>query len=189
MLDLIHQLLSQYPSVSEHQLLKYLHEQGVPDFANANLRDPQNLFRCHFLLFNALYRLQNQLNQNQQASLSINPLNISLSPWQQGSAALSLNDSLRSYYLEMDNLPQDQHHAAELLSGALLKLTQQDKVMAALNVLGITNSDLAVDSKTIRNQYRRLVCLHHPDRGGDKAKLQEVHQAMDILKELGIYHS
>ncbi|MFT0211001.1 DNA-J related domain-containing protein [Pseudomonas sp. F1_0610] len=187
MLNLIYSLLRAHAKLTEQQLLKLLHEHSVPAFSNPDLRDPKNLFRCHFLLFNALYQLRDQLLINQQGLLQIDPLGIELKPWNAALPELVQTDSLRSYYLDCANLPTGESKAAELLSGAILRLTEQDKTIAALKVLGFDNSQLVLDNKTIRTRYRQLVCLHHPDRGGDKDKLQEVHQAMDILKAQGIY--
>lgn len=187
MLNLIYNLLSAHAKLTEQQLLKLLHEHNVPAFSNPDLRDPKNLFRCHFLLFNALYQLHDQLLMNQQGLLQIDPLGIELQPWCVAHPELARTDSLRSYYLDFTNLSTGESKAADLLSGAILRLTEQDKMIAALKVLGFDAPQLALDNKTIRTRYRQLVCQHHPDRGGDKNKLQEVHQAMDILKTQGIY--
>lgn len=187
MLNLIYNLLSAHSKLTEQQLLKLLHEQGSPAFSNPDLRDPKNLFHCHFLLFNALYQLRDKLFAKQQGLLHIDPLSIELRPWSSSTAGLINTDSLRSYYLNMANLSSGTNKAADLLSGAILRLTEQDKVITALKVLGFENAELTLDSKTIRLRYRQLVCLHHPDRGGNKAKLQEIHHAMAILKAQGIY--
>ena len=34
----------------------------------------------------------------------------------------------------------------------------------------------------IKHRYRQLVSLHHPDRGGNTARLQSINKAMEILE-------
>ena len=48
----------------------------------------------------------------------------------------------------------------------------------ALAELGLKDP---VDNKTIRNEYRKLVMQHHPDRGGDTEKLQKLNDAIKSL--------
>mmetsp|Transcript_27651 Transcript_27651/g.33821 ORF Transcript_27651/g.33821 Transcript_27651/m.33821 type:complete len:405 (+) Transcript_27651:87-1301(+) len=47
-------------------------------------------------------------------------------------------------------------------------------------VLGI---DKNADGKTVKKEYRRLSRLHHPDRGGDASKAQEINAAYEILAD------
>lgn len=39
------------------------------------------------------------------------------------------------------------------------------------------------DDKTIRAAYRHLASLHHPDRGGDGRRMQEINAAFDLLMD------
>lgn len=52
--------------------------------------------------------------------------------------------------------------------------------MNPYNVLGIQENSTPED---IKNAYRKLASKHHPDRGGDTKKFQEIQQAYDILTD------
>lgn len=49
---------------------------------------------------------------------------------------------------------------------------------AALAVLGLAEP---TDWPAIRRRYRELAGRHHPDRGGEAGRLQEIHAALRIL--------
>ena len=54
-----------------------------------------------------------------------------------------------------------------------------DYRVKALEILGL---DEPVSYEEVRVQYKRLAMEHHPDRGGDKEKLQLINEAMQQLK-------
>jgi len=43
--------------------------------------------------------------------------------------------------------------------------------------------DRSADPETIKRAYRRLAAQHHPDRGGDKNRFQEIQAAYDTLSD------
>jgi curved DNA-binding protein len=49
------------------------------------------------------------------------------------------------------------------------------------NILGV-RSDAPADE--IKRAYRKLASKHHPDKGGDKTKFQEIQQAYDTLSDV-----
>ncbi|RCK67209.1 Mitochondrial DnaJ 2 [Candida viswanathii] len=57
-------------------------------------------------------------------------------------------------------------------------MTEQE----ALLVLGIEGNDiLNVDKKMIRDRYRRLMVLNHPDKKGSEYLSQRINEAKDVL--------
>mgnify|MGYP006172109141 CR=1 FL=1 len=84
------QLLQAAPDgIAEYTLIQQLKDRHSGHIPNLPLADKLVLFRTHFLLFNALYRLRERLWQEQTHLLEISPLCIRLLPYQAGSAALS----------------------------------------------------------------------------------------------------
>lgn len=48
------------------------------------------------------------------------------------------------------------------------------------NILGISKS---ASDEEIKNAYRKLARTHHPDKGGDKHKFQQIQEAYEILSD------
>ena len=47
-------------------------------------------------------------------------------------------------------------------------------------ILGLTRS---ASSDDIKRSYRKLASQHHPDKGGDKGRFQEIEEAYRILSD------
>ena len=187
-IPILNYLKSQAQAVSEHELLTQLERQG--DFEGALSKDKPfsqaselALFQKHFLIMNALYHLQAELMQ-EQWQLHISPLKIYLAPLVEGEAT-SLADSdtpaaLKAYYLDLSNLENtDEQGVADLLKGFWQRYLTEDKQLDAYQALEINPG---ADLKTVKLAYRRLVKVHHPDCGGDRAKFIEVRTAYEVLK-------
>lgn len=57
-------------------------------------------------------------------------------------------------------------------------MTEQE----ALLILGIEGDDiLNVDKKMVRDRYRKLMVLNHPDKQGSKYISQKINEAKDVL--------
>lgn len=143
--------------------------------------DPVSLFRQHFILFHALYRLEQELAASHRGQLQINPLQIVLTPntAPDGSPQLDRPDPLRNYYLDLNHLYQTgKEELKALLRSFWQRLRQNDHRTEALAVLGLADP---VDETSIRRRYRKLVMRHHPDRGGDTQQLQMLNAAIATL--------
>ncbi|MGY4535034.1 DnaJ-domain-containing protein 1 [Pseudomonas sp. TE3786] len=177
------QLLRESPDgCSEYQLIQQLKKRHSTHIPNLGLADKLVLFRTHFLLFNALYRLRDRLWQEESAHLAINPLSLQLLPYVAGQAALSEADPLRTYYLDTSHLHDTNEGDVEKLLTSFWKRMQGgDEKRAALELFELDNSTQTLNLATIKQRYRQLVSQHHPDRGGSTSRLQSINLAMEIL--------
>lgn len=180
----VHQLLRAAPSgLAEYDLIQQLKARHCTHIPNLPLTDKLVLFRTHFLLFNALYRLREQLWAAQRGYVQISALNIQLLPYQAGSAELSEHDPLRDYYLDLNQLSDtDEQDVAKLLQSFWSRMQGGEEQQAALELFELTNSAEALTFSTIKHRYRQLVSQHHPDRGGSTERLQSINKAMEILE-------
>jgi len=178
------ELLRQAPEgCSEYLLIQQLKARHSTHIKRLPLTDPLMLFRTHFLIFNALYRLRDRLWQEQNAHLQIGPLNVQLLPYQAGSAALSQHDSLREYYLDLRHLEEtDEPEVTRLLSSFWDRLQAGEDQRAALELFELDDSSQPLALATVKYRYRQLVSQHHPDRGGSHERLQSINLAMEILE-------
>ena len=181
--DQLHELLRDAPAgISEFQLIQQLKARHSTHIPNLGLADKLVLFRIHFLLFNALYLLRERLWGRQEAHLEIGPLCVQLQPWQPGSAELARHDPLRDYYLDLRHLRDTTERDVEkLLSSFWTRMQGSDEKRAALELFEL-NVDQPLDLAVIKQRYRQLVSLHHPDRGGSTGRLQSINLAMEILQ-------
>jgi hypothetical protein len=180
LIEVIADSLQAHPNgLSEYELIRIVKDRGYFEFLDPPPAVPYELFRAHFLLFHALYRLRDRLWRTQTADLEINTLKIRCLPYRQGLAALSTPDALREYYLDLSHLEtttsRDVH---ELIASFWMRLQHCDQRAEALKELGLVDP---VDDGTITKTYRRMAMKHHPDRGGSKTRLQTLNRAIDIL--------
>ena len=175
-------LLAAPEGLAEYQLIQQLKQRHSGHIPNLPLTDKLVLFRTHFLLFNALYRLRERLWQDDSHLLQISPLCIQLLPYQTGSAALSERDGLRDYYLDMDNLRDtDERDVERLLASFWTRMQGGEEKQAALGLFEL-DEQAPLDLARIKHRYRQLVSQHHPDRGGSTERLQSINKAMEILE-------
>ena len=165
--------------LSEAQLIKCVRQEHdefqIPDKFENSL----SLFRSHFLLFHMLYRLQTELWDQKSGHLEISPLCIRILSYQSGSSGLRESDTLRSYYLDLQNLDGTSKQDVDaMLTGFWKRYLSPEGRKEALKALGLEDP---VDDQTIKTRYRKLAMEHHPDRGGDTEQLQTIHAAIRTL--------
>lgn len=180
--DQLLQLLREAPEgISEFQLIQQLKARHSTHVPNLPLTDKLVLFRTHFLVFNALYRLRDRLWEEGAAHLEIGPLQIRLSPYMHGVQALGEQDALRAYYLDEKHLKETTERDVEkLLESFWTRMQGNEEKAAALALFEL--GDGPVDYALIKLRYRQLVSQHHPDRGGSTTRLQSINKAMEILE-------
>jgi DnaJ-domain-containing protein 1 len=191
----IYGLLAQLPAgCSEYQLIQQLQAGDDPPLPNLSLLDSLVLFRTHFIVFNALYRLRDRLWRARSHHLCISPLLVQLQSYALACDQLAEPDPLRDYYLDMRNLRDtDQAEVERLLesfwarmyghrNGALSTQDSAAHRRAALELFELDQSESGLDFGRIKRRYRQLVSVHHPDRGGSTPRLQSINLAMEILE-------
>lgn len=180
----LREILQAHPGgLSEYELIGVLQGDERPFFDTGIFDDSVSLFRAHFLLFHALYRLREDLVRTQDADLHIESLRIQLLPYsERDRGALSEPDPLRAYYLDPAHLENTSRDDIEAMLGRFWsRLYADDHRSEALRVLELEEP---VDYDTIRARYRELVMRHHPDRGGDTETLKRINEAMSVLARL-----
>lgn len=188
-------LLREQPEgCSEYQLIQQLKARHSTHIPNLPLLDKLVLFRTHFLVFNALYRLRDQLWGESRYNLQISPLNVQLQPYVPGASGVAENDPLRDYYLDMTNLRDtDEQEVERLLAsfwsrmrgdylGERNETWDREQKRAALELFELDQEASSLSLHTIKRRYRQLVSIHHPDRGGSTTRLQSINLAMEILQ-------
>lgn len=175
------QVLEANPAgVAEHDLLQQLRKPPHQLMPSLALDDSLGLFQSHFLLFHVLYRLRDDLRQEQQAELHLSPLLIRMQEYYPGEAALEQGDPLRDYYLDLSQLEQTgAAEVEELLAGFWKKLDASGDREAALAVLELQEP---VTLGEIKAQYKRLAMQHHPDRGGEAGQMHDLNSALETLQ-------
>lgn len=167
--------------LSEYDLIQRLQEHDEAfafDGESPNLA----LFRKHFLVMNALYQLQTELF-NDGLYLSISPLDIRLEPVpDSGISALPAGNAeapLREYYLNWENFSQTSRADVEtMLNRFMERYLAIDERLEALQTLELPAN---APWEAVRQTYRRLAALHHPDKGGDAARFRAIRGAYEIL--------
>lgn len=179
--DLLARLQDHPGGISEFDLLQALRAENHPVIAGAT-GEPggHRLFQEHFALFHLLYRLRDRCHAEGRARLEISPLRIRLQPYRPGEGALpEPADPLRDYYLDPGNLHgTSAADVDEMLGRFWARMQGLERRDEALRVLGL---DADAGYEQARERYRRLAMEHHPDRGGDTRRLQEINAAMEAL--------
>ena len=186
---LLNLIKSQPAGIKEYDLLKLLQEQ-LPENERVTRFDNLVLFQQHFLLFHALYKLNDQLHADQAGQLLIGALNIQWLPNNTANKVNSLvghitsdlvkSDPLREYYLDIKNLQDTSSEDVDnLLASFWMNLDDDGEKASALALFEL---DEPCDLVMIKKRYRELLSIHHPDKGGCVEMTQSLNDAMAILK-------
>jgi len=188
-------LLREQPQgCSEYELIQQLKARHSTHIPNLPLLDKLVLFRTHFLVFNALYRLRDQLWGEASHTVHISPLCVQLQSYVPGASGVVEKDPLRDYYLDMTNLRDTDEAEVERLLASFWSRMRGDYVheqngnwdpeqkRAALELFELDQEERSLSLKAIKRRYRQLVSIHHPDRGGSTTRIQSINLAMEILQ-------
>ena len=177
---LIKAYLAEHPQgVREHDFLRHLDEQGGFQALDTAVSSSLLLFQKHFLLFHVLYAINQQRVADKQGALQISPLLIKQLDHVEADTQIGEIEPLSAYYLELENLASaTEDNINDLLDAFWVKYLKNEKRGNALKVLGL--DDPVTDTKIVQ-RYRKLVSVHHPDKGGDKDIIQEINEAYAAL--------
>lgn len=163
----------------EYDLLCHLENNGfyqqLPTTGSASLL----LFQKHFLLFHVLYSINLELVEHNLGALQISPLLIKRLEYIEAEMQIGEFDGLSEYYLDLKHLEEaNEDNVNGLLDKFWEKFLRNDRRGDALKVLGLNEP---VSNDEIIKRYRKLASIHHPDKGGDKNKIQEINEAYAVL--------
>ncbi|MFT7412737.1 MAG: DnaJ-domain-containing protein 1 [Paraglaciecola sp.] len=174
--------------MSEYALFNRLKSPPYELFTTEALRDPLSLFQSHFILFNALYQLRDTWLRNKTGVLEIHCSCIRHNPWEAGKSGVITQDTLRTYYLDWTNLRDtDQSQVEALLDSFWLAFSGmpsqvQDNNMTQQRASDLLNLTTPYSSQQLKQQYRKMLHKHHPDKGGSNAQTVQLHNAYERLK-------
>lgn len=183
-------LLTQSRSFSEYELIQQLQAQGW--VAPIDSSDTLSLYSTHFVVYNALYRLQKRY-QSAQKYLRISALDIGVidvaSNTVTGAQPTSYSidqgyhersAELQRFYLDWTNLDAATQQSVNcLLDSFWSRYVEEDELLKAFEVLNIGASS---NYNECKQAYRKLAMQYHPDRGGSDARFQDIQQAFATLQ-------
>ena len=116
---------------------------------------------------------------NKQGAIRISPLLIKQLDYIEADTQIGEVDPLSAYYLDLDNVTSaTDDNVKDLLNTFWVKYLKNEKRGAALKVLELNDP---VTNTEIIQRYRKLVGIHHPDKGGDKGRVQAINEAYAVL--------
>lgn len=179
-IECIETFLAAHPEgISEQDFLRHLEEQGYFQLLDAENGSSLLLFQKHFLLFHVLYALSRQRVADKHGALQISPLLIKPLQYAAANTQIGEHDALADYYLDLDNLAStSEDNVNDLLDAFWARFLKNEKRGEALKVLGLSDP---VSDREIVQRYRKLVAVHHPDKGGDTEKIQAINEAYAVL--------
>ena len=185
---ILHDILVKHQDgLSEFELFNILKSPPYELFNAEALRDPLPLFQSHFILFNALYQLRDTCLQNQTGLLEIHCTNICYAPWQAGTAGLTSEDKLRIYYLDWTNLSDTNQSQVEAMLDSFWSAFSgrpnqaQNSNMSMQQALDLLKLSSPYSAQQLKQQYRQMLHIHHPDKGGNHEQTILLHEAYERL--------
>ena len=174
--------------MSEYSLISALQAPPYGLFDKQALREPLVMFQTHFVVFHALYQVRDRWRENGVGELDIHTLRIALNAPLTDTSLPVKADPLRSYYLNWDNFKQTGKGEVDALlndfwqriGGDLATTVSVSEIEDAKRELQLAN-DQQMTLASVKRQYRKLVHIHHPDKGGDEVKAKRLVRAFSVL--------
>lgn len=178
------ELLKEGNKFKEHELMQELVKSGFEQFSPS--LDALKLFQTHFLLFHFLYRLQQKWLNEKSGFLEIHTLEIKLNSFQKTSEQTlpAGKDSLREYYLNLDNLTETTQDDVNQLLDNFWNTFEQwlspENIVEDLNTMELSIDDF--NHHNLQQQRRTLLQKYHPDKGGCSERFNNIQQASKRLE-------
>ena len=180
-------LATQPAGLSEYQLILILQAAPYNLFDKNALAEPLSLFQCHFVLFHSLYQIRAEYLREQQYDILIQANLIQRLPYEAGKPGIAAIDKLQQYYLDWQNFSTTQADDVDLLltqfwrkMAGLRSEPELDEIHQAYQDFGLP-PDSSLDA--LKREYRRLLHVHHPDKGGDTTHSQHIDKQFHLLKQ------
>jgi hypothetical protein len=180
LLPYVASIIDDHPQgLSEYTLINILCKHPYNLFDKEQIKTPLGLFQLHFILFHGLYLLQRIGFENKKYHLEISTLNIKKHPYSIAKSGITSYDALTEYYLDLSQLVKTNEQDVDQLLQSFWKNylagDQKKEALTALEISGECNATI------IKQQYRKLVNIHHPDKGGEKNMFIKIQQAKETL--------
>jgi hypothetical protein len=170
-------------SLKEYDLIQTLNEQGWSLSTSAT--NSLDLFTTHFVIYNALYHLQDEYWPDKYLEISALSIVLLMPQASKQAETLSLfqNEAkLREYYLDPANLESASIESVNKLLNEFWELYIADSdSVEAFKVLGL---EPPVSYTQLKKHYRSLAMIHHPDRGGSDKQFQRINWAFGVLQRI-----
>ena len=181
-----HELRAAGPSgLSELALIKTLQSERWQVIGSVDFSRTEQLYPVHFLLFHALYRLNDELFPAGE-HIQLSPLQIRLCPGSSsGNTSLpGAKDSLREFYMDLEQYYLSNTEIADMMdrfwTGTIVQKPNSASVASAAEVLGFES--VPPTFGTAKRRFRKLMMKVHPDRGGSTVQVQHLNDAFAVLK-------
>lgn len=184
----LYEILCAGEKVKEYDLIQILSQAPYHFFETQALSSALTLFQTHFILFNALYRLNDSGYQSETFRLIIEPLGIQLlhNKANPDSALETFVDpGLANYYLDWSNFEGTSKSDVEDLLDSFWSTfkkrsrVNEEKLNASLKNF---NYQTLPTRSQLKKDYRKLCLFHHPDKGGERAVFQSLYQDYQNIK-------
>ncbi|MCE2596262.1 DnaJ domain-containing protein [Motilimonas cestriensis] len=155
-------------------------------------QDPnRHLFKLNFLIMNALYQLQDELIN--EYHLQISSLHIELQVKPESDIQLvntNITNNLKAYYLDWQNYQTSAEEIAQLLAQFWQQFQRQHKQptsLTKLQALEIFQLNKDATFAEIKQRWRKLALIYHPDRGSHSPeKFKQYLAAWQALKDIHV---
>jgi hypothetical protein len=185
-------ILNNHPDgLSEYDLIRALSKEPYSLLSTQAFSNNLALFKTHFVLFNALYRLQRFYQVNKIAQLDIVVTHIKLTHWSPNNVSSNADNKLCDYYSDWTHYENTSLEEVDDLidsfwekmgTKAIPLTSSEEDIERAWKVFEL--EPFSTTRKELKRRYHQLMRSHHPDKGGDTSYAQSLSAAYKLLISL-----